>query len=409
MHFRFLLAGVLMTLATSRGFGAPALDEKGALAVLASSADEHDKAQACLRLGVVGTAAAAPKLAALLGDEKLSDYARTGLEGIADPAAAKALRAALGKLEGRLLIGAVNSLGVKRDARAVEALSALARSPKRGVVSQSLLALGHIATPEAREAIREMLGGKTAEIRLAAAHGALAAAEALHGAGRIQAARAMLAAVRKADVPEWLREAAEASAAGWESLFDGKTLKGWEGDPNWFRVESGVIVAGHPGRDLPQNEFLCCEREFGDFELRVSVRIVAAKGNGGVQVRSQRVKGEREMAGYQADAADGYWGGLYDESRRRDFLAPHPETAGLGAAFEPGGWNDYLIRCEGPRIRLWLNGVLTTDFTESDPRIPWRGKIAVQVHGGPASEIRYKDIRVRELPPAEAKPGKKHG
>ena len=61
-------------------------------------------------------------------------------------------------------------------------------------------------------------------------------------------------------------------------------------------------------------------------------------------------------------------------------------------------WNRYEIRCEGRRIRLYINGALTVDYTEPDPSIPLEGVIAVQIHGGPPSEAWYRDIMIRELP-----------
>ena len=62
-----------------------------------------------------------------------------------------------------------------------------------------------------------------------------------------------------------------------------------------------------------------------------------------------------------------------------------------------GDWNDYVIRCEGPRIQLWLNGVKTVDYTEPDDKIERDGVIAVQIHSGPPSEAWYKDIRIKTL------------
>ncbi len=61
-------------------------------------------------------------------------------------------------------------------------------------------------------------------------------------------------------------------------------------------------------------------------------------------------------------------------------------------------WNEYVIRCEGPRIRLWLNGVMTVDYTEPDPSIEQSGLIAVQIHGGAKAVASYKDIVIEELP-----------
>src|SRR4051812_14596727 len=87
-------------------------------------------------------------------------------------------------------------------------------------------------------------------------------------------------------------------------------------------------------------------------------------------------------------------GWLYDEARRRSFLArPAPDTiARLGL----GEWNRCRIRAEGPRIHIWINDVLTVDYRESDPSIPRRGIIGLQLHQH-AHEIRYKDLVIEEL------------
>jgi hypothetical protein len=61
-------------------------------------------------------------------------------------------------------------------------------------------------------------------------------------------------------------------------------------------------------------------------------------------------------------------------------------------------WNQYEIRCEGTRIQLFVNGVRTLDYTETDPTIPLFGIIAVQIHSGPPSEAWYRNIAIAELP-----------
>ena len=179
-------------------------------------------------------------------------------------------------------------------------------------------------------------------------------------------------------------------------LFDGKTLDGWEGDPAIWRVENGEIVAGKPDVIQPYNDFLCTRREFGDFDLQLEYR--RGGGNGGIQFHSQRVPDSHEMLGFQADCAKGIDGFLYDESRRRVFVAkPDDETiARLGI----GEWNRYHVRTEGPRIRLWLNGVPTVDYVETAPNIALRGRIGLQLHKG-AKEIRYRRIWIEELRPAK--------
>ena len=91
------------------------------------------------------------------------------------------------------------------------------------------------------------------------------------------------------------------------------------------------------------------------------------------------------------------WGCLYDESRRAKFLAEANRKA-LTKVLKPTDWNEYVIRCEGPRIQLWLNGLQAVDYTEADETIPQTGLIALQIHSGPASEVWYKDIEIVELP-----------
>lgn len=200
-------------------------------------------------------------------------------------------------------------------------------------------------------------------------------------------------------------------------LFDGKTFTGWEGDTaKTWRIENGEIVAGKPDVKQPRNEFLCTTRDYADFELRLEYR--RGNNNGGIQFRSERVPKHHEVSGYQADFAPGVDGCLYDESRRNRFLAVFgvPEVDLASEAGRPGAlikqaqasraenekklkigeWNRYRIRAEGPRIRLWINDVLTVDYAEKDPKIPLTGKIAVQIHSG-ATEIRYRNIVIEEL------------
>ena len=110
--------------------------------VLQSNAAFYDKARACQQLGEFGTREAVPALAALLGDEHLCAYARSGLEGIPDPSAAEALRNAAARLTGDRLAGVVESLGVLRDTNAVDLLHKLADDPASGVSPASLAGPG---------------------------------------------------------------------------------------------------------------------------------------------------------------------------------------------------------------------------------------------------------------------------
>jgi hypothetical protein len=182
------------------------------------------------------------------------------------------------------------------------------------------------------------------------------------------------------------------------AIFDGKTFTGWEGNLDWFRIEDGAIVAGSLKKAAPRNEFLCTTKAYGDFELRLKVKLLGnpAQANAGIQIRSRRVPNHNEMSGYQADMGQQYWGCLYDESRRNKVLA-QPAADVLKKALKPGDWNQYVIRCEGRRVQLWLNGVQTVDYTEPDEAIEQTGLIGLQIHSGPASEAWYKDIEIVEI------------
>mgnify|MGYP005849775147 CR=1 FL=1 len=183
-----------------------------------------------------------------------------------------------------------------------------------------------------------------------------------------------------------------------ESLFDGQSWQGWAIRPGekWlWRVDDGVIVGGSQTKKVPHNTFITSAKRYRDFELSLEVRVDGQKANAGIQFRSERVKDHHEMVGYQADVGPGFWGRLYDESRRRKFLAPLASQEAAGAARK--GWNRYRIRCEGNRIRLWINEILTCDYREKDQEIPQEGLIALQAHSGPPFEVRYRDLTIEEL------------
>lgn len=183
-------------------------------------------------------------------------------------------------------------------------------------------------------------------------------------------------------------------------LFDGKTFNGWEGDiGSVWRIEDGAFVAGSLEKKQDKNNFLATKKSYGDFELTLKWKLEGTEGfvNGGVQFRTVRIPNHHEVSGYQADLGKGYDGALYDESRRKKMMAqPTPEV--LAKAQKPlGEWNEYRIRAEGKHIQIWLNGVQTVDFTEMEPNIDTTGIIAVQIHGGATSIVRYKDLMIEEL------------
>jgi hypothetical protein len=184
------------------------------------------------------------------------------------------------------------------------------------------------------------------------------------------------------------------------ALFDGKTFRGWEGETNkTWRIQDGALVGGSLLAPVPRNEFLCTTRPYTNFVLRLKFKLSGpTQANAGVQVRTRRIPNHHEVSGYQADMGDPqWWGCLYDESRRNRVLAKS-DPAEVNKVLKRNDWNEYIIRCEGPRIRLWINDLQTVDYIEPEPNIELSGIIGVQIHGGPPSEAWYKDITIQELP-----------
>jgi hypothetical protein len=182
------------------------------------------------------------------------------------------------------------------------------------------------------------------------------------------------------------------------SLFDGKSLDGWEGDLKVWRVVDGAIVGGSM-QGNPRNEFLTSAKSYSNFVLKLEYKLVGTEGfvNSGVQIRSRRIpKPPNEMSGYQADIGAGMSGSLYDESRRNKLLVKaDPEL--IKKTEKPGEWNSYEIRCEGLRIRLTLNGVETVDYTETDTTLEQEGLIGLQIHGNCKAEISFRNISIEPL------------
>ena len=119
-------------------------------------------------------------------------------------------------------------------------------------------------------------------------------------------------------------------ASGFKLIFDGKTLKGWDGNLDYFRIEVGAIVAGNLEKKIPNNEFLVTKSNYEDFELHFEARLIGKGNNAGVQFWSQRIPNHHEMIGFQCDiggwSKGSIWGFLYDESRRRKMLAEVPQN-----------------------------------------------------------------------------------
>ncbi|MCY2964918.1 MAG: HEAT repeat domain-containing protein [Planctomycetota bacterium] len=182
-------------------------------AVLRSDASLHDKGVACRRLAVIGDRQSIPVLAELLSDKALSQFARTGLEAIPDPAVDEVFRAALSRVKGSQLIGVLNSIGNRRDSGAIGQLAELMKSGEPQIQSAAAAAaLGRVGNTESAKRLHETLGGTAGPVRVAVADACLRCADLLFAEKHPKEAIALYDAVREGDTPLPLRTAATLSA-----------------------------------------------------------------------------------------------------------------------------------------------------------------------------------------------------
>lgn len=182
--------------------GAEDAKEKELLDKLRSGAPKADKAIACKQLAVHGSKDAVPELAKLLADEELASWSRIALEAIPGPEAAEALRQALDGVKGRLLVGTINSIGVRRDESSVAALTAQLQQTDADVASAAAVALGRIGSADATKTLRGALATAPVKVRSAVAEGCILCAERLMSDGKAADAIEIYDEVRKADLPK---------------------------------------------------------------------------------------------------------------------------------------------------------------------------------------------------------------
>jgi HEAT repeat protein len=181
--------------------GEPAIQEAELIETLRSGAPA-DKAITCKKLAIYGTKDAIPDLAKLLSDEQLASWARIALEAIPDKAADAALVEAAKTLQGRLLVGTINSIGVRRSEGAVEQLADRLADRDAEVASAAAVALGRIGDGAAIKTLRSALGTAAPGVRSAVAEGCILCAERLLADGDTAEAAAIYDEVRAADLPQ---------------------------------------------------------------------------------------------------------------------------------------------------------------------------------------------------------------
>jgi hypothetical protein len=189
---------------------------------------------------------------------------------------------------------------------------------------------------------------------------------------------------------------------GWISLFDGKTLDGWEqrNGTAVYRVEDGAIV-GRTSEGSP-NSFLCTTKEYDDFELKFEVK-VDDRLNSGVQIRSASRGGtpQGRVHGPQVEiATNGTAGYIYGEALGTGWLSKDRDDPQAKAAFKKGEWNQFHVIAKGNSIKTWVNGVPVADLIDDQSGMA-SGFIGLQVHGIPQGqgpyEVRWRNIELRRL------------
>ncbi|MCY2992240.1 MAG: DUF1080 domain-containing protein [Planctomycetota bacterium] len=221
---------------------------------------------------------------------------------------------------------------------------------------------------------------------------------------------------------------APAESADMRSLFNGKDLAGWDGDPRLWSVREGAL-RGETTAENPANgnTFLIWKDGVTkDFELRLSFRCNAAN-NSGIQYRSKHVtegnvRNKWVVRGYQHEIRNeqklpNVAGFIYDEGGKRGRICLVGEQATWGEdgrkkvnetlldasefqkLFRLDDWNDVVIIAQGSHIQHYLNNQLILDFTDTDPRLALReGVLALQLHAGTPMWAEFKNIRLKEIP-----------
>ncbi len=256
----------------------------------------------------------------------------------------------------------------------------------------------------------------------------------LKGAALVALALLSSSQINAQQAPSGARQAAVPK--GFVSLFDGRTLKGWRGDPNVWSVRDGTITASSD-KGLTHNTFLILDKPYANFEIRLKYRFATKIGNSGLQFRSGQVEGNHVLAGMQSNitpanfsacglpsCGEERFGMLYEElnrlemvllGQRAEITRRQATTGGQGAivrtvlgttnsreaiiaSIKPyPEWNEDVLIVHGNRIVHVINGLVAFDATDNDPLGAKDGLIGIQAHAGPPSTAQFRDIVIKPL------------
>jgi hypothetical protein len=235
---------------------------------------------------------------------------------------------------------------------------------------------------------------------------------------------------------------------GWTQIFDGKSLKDWDGDPEVWHVEDGAIVGeSSPAKPSGTTNIIWRGGEPANFELKLEMKLEGSGANGGVQYRSymeqpnlqplpadltpeQRTRRQQQldlakkrakwnMGGYQADFDynNQYTGQLYEQSSERGIIAWRSQVVAtepnkkptllatlgtsdeLKAVVKPGEWNQVEIIADGNTLTHIINGHIMAVLVDTDPEhAKAKGLIALEIEGSGDLKIRHRNIWLKKLP-----------
>ncbi len=224
--------------------------------------------------------------------------------------------------------------------------------------------------------------------------------------------------------------AVAAAQDGFAAIFDGKTLDGWDGDPDHWKIEDGCITGVNSAENPAKGNTFCIWRggDVGDFEIKLEYKLVG--NNSGIQYRSVENKTRWSVGGYQADmeAGDTYSGILYGEGfggilanrgqktvvragadgkQVVDVVGSVGDSKEIQSKIKKGDWNTYQVIARGFTFEHRINDVTTAICTDERPERRARGILALQLHAGPPMKVQFRNIRLKTTGPAVAQGAKK--